>query len=171
MTHAAALAALAAVILLAAPRQAAAQPSDEQSPAAQALGGFSGPGNAGAPGGSSGFGRHGRNGNSSGGSAPGEMPPLKPIVEPRQRLDPGALLCHTEAQLKQHQAAIMARLEGRTAPEPAGCHIVGQITAVAVVEHDGQAVTEVQLAGDEPAVGWTDAVIRDADPLRSPLRN
>jgi hypothetical protein len=99
------------------------------------------------------------------------MPPLKPIVEPRQRLDPGALLCHTEAQLRQHQAAIMARLAGRTAAEPAGCHIVSQTTAVAIVEHDGQAATEVQLAGDEPTVGWTDAVIRDADTLRSPLRN
>ncbi len=170
MKHAATLAALAALTLLAIPRQAAAQPADEQSPAAQALGGFSGPGNAGAPGGSSGFGHHG-NHSASSSSAPSEMPPLKPIVEPRQRLDPGALLCHTEAQLKQHQAAILARLAGRTAPEPAGCHIVGQTTAVAVVEHDGQAVTEVQLAGDEPAIGWTDAVIRDADPLRSPLRD
>jgi hypothetical protein len=170
MNHAAALAALAALTLLAIPRQAAAQPADEQSPAAQALGGFSGPGNAGAPGGSSGFGHHG-NHSASSSSAPSEMPPLKPIVEPRQRLDPGALLCHTEAELKQHQAAILARLAGRTGPEPAGCHIVGQTTAVAVVEHDGQAVTEVQLAGDEPAIGWTDAVIRDADPLRSPLRD
>jgi hypothetical protein len=169
MKRAAALATLATLTLLTTQHKAAAQPADEQSPAAQALGGFSGPGNAGAPGGSSGFGHHGNHSASS--SSAGEMPPLKPIVEPRQRLDPGALLCHTEAELKQHQAAIMARLEGRTAPEPTGCHIVGQTTAVAVVEHDGQAVTEVQLAGDEPAVGWTDAVIRDADPLRSPLRD
>jgi hypothetical protein len=171
MKHAFSLAALATLAVLTAARPAAAQPADEQSPAAQALGGNSSPGNSGAPGGSSGFGHHGGHNGASGSSAPSEMPELKPIVEPRQRLDPGALLCHTEAELKQHQAVIMARLEGRTADEPAGCHIVGHITAVAIVEHDGQAVTEVQLAGDEPAVGWTDAVIRDSDPLHSPLRN
>jgi hypothetical protein len=156
--------------LLAWSGQAAAQA--DQSPAAQALGGDSGPGNVAPPGGSSGFGHRGNHGHQSSDSAsqPGEMPELKPVVEPRQRLDAGALLCQTEAELKQHQAAIMARLAGRTAPEPSGCHIVGETIAVAVVTHDGQAVTQVQMAGDTPMTGWTDAVIRDADPLHSATR-
>ena len=160
---------LLALALLALPATAQAQQSEDQSPAARALGGNSAPGGAGVPGGSSGFGNHGGRGQSAG-SAPGSMPELKPLVEPRQRLDPGALLCHSEDQLKQHQAAIMARLRGRTAPEPAGCHIIGETIAVAVLQRDGQALTQVQLAGDTPQAGWTDSVVRDADPLHSPIR-
>lgn len=152
----------------ASPAAAQAQ-SEDQSPAAQAIGGNSAPGGIGVPGGSSGFGHHRGNSQDTGG-APGEMPELKPLVEPRQRLDPGALLCHTEAQLKQHQAAIMARLQGGTAPEPAGCHIISETIAVAVLHRDGQALTQVQLAGDTPQAGWTDSVVRDSDPLHSPIK-
>ena len=151
-------------------QQAAAQMSGEQSPAARALNGASGPGNAGVPNGSSG--EIGRNSN-AGADVPGggaaDMPALKPVQVPRQRLDAGALLCHTEAQLKQHQAAIMARLAGREAPEAGGCHIVGETIAVSVVSQDGPAAVQVQTAGDTPALGWTDAVIRDSDPMHSPL--
>jgi hypothetical protein len=150
------------ISMAAAPNPLLAQPVD-QSPAAQAIGGGSAPGGSGVPGGSSGNGRHHGNGNSSDtGSAPGEMPYLKPIVEPRQRLDPGALLCHTEAQLKQHQAAVLARLQGRPAQEPSGCHLVGSTTRVGIVLRDGQAVTEVQMAGEAAETGWTDAMIRDS---------
>ena len=161
------LALATALVMLGWSANAGAQSADE-SPAAQALGGNSAPGGSGPPGGSSGFGHHHSQGN--GGSAPGSMPDLKPLVEPRQRLDVGALLCHTEAQLRQHQAAILARLAGRQAQDAPGCHIVGQTEAVAVLTRDGQAATEVQLAGDEPVTGWTDAVIRDSDPLHSPMK-
>jgi hypothetical protein len=146
--------------------------ADDQSPAARALNGDSGPGNAGVPNGSGGdIGRrgHGRS-NAGTDSGPGEMPALKPLVTPRQRLDTGALYCHTEAQLRQHQAAIMARIAGRTAPEPGGCHIVGETIPVSIVQRDGQAATEIQMAGDEPQIAWTDAVIRDSDPMHSPMK-
>jgi hypothetical protein len=159
-----------AVAIIAMPHGAASQQSEDQSPAARALGGDSGPGNVAVPNGSSGeIGRHGRP-SQGGGSAPGEMPALKPVAIPRQRLDAGALFCHTEAALKQHQAAIMARLAGRQAPEPGGCHLVAETVPVAIVMQDGQAATEVRTAGDTPALGWTDAVIRDSDPLHSPMR-
>ena len=162
---------LLGLAFLALPPAAQAQQSDDQSPASQAIGGNSAPGGVGAPGGSSGFGHHGnRSKGQDAESAPGSMPELKPLVEPRQRLDVGALLCHTEDQLKQHQAAIMARLQGRTAPEPGGCHIIGEMIAVAVLHRDGQSLTQVQLAGDTPKTGWTDSVIRDSDPLHSPIR-
>lgn len=154
-------------MLLGAGATARAQSADE-SPAAQALGGNSAPGGSGAPGGSSGFGHRNRPGASQG--APGSMPELKPVETPRQRLDTGALLCHTEAQLRQHQAAIMARLAGRPAQDATGCHIVGETEAVSVLMRDGHAATEVQLAGDDPVTGWTDAVIRDSDPLHSPMK-
>jgi len=145
-----------------------AQPDQPLGAAAQALGGNSAPGGSGIPGGSSGFGPRHKAPQTD--SAPGEMPELKPTIAPAQRLDAGALLCHTEAQLKQHQAAIMARLSGRTAPEPGGCRIVSEMLAVSIVSRDGPAVTQVQLGGDTPELGWTDAVIRDADPVHSPLR-
>ncbi len=151
-------------------QQAAAQMSGSQSPAARALNGASGPGSVAAPNGSSGdIGRNSNPSPESTESGPSEMPALKPVQVPRQRLDAGALLCHTEAQLKQHQAAIMARLAGREAPEPGGCHIVGETVPVAVVSQDGPAAVQVQTAGDTPALGWTDAVIRDSDPMHSPM--
>jgi hypothetical protein len=159
-----------AIAIIAVPRAAAAQQSEDQSPAARALNGDSGPGNVGAPNGASGaFGHHGHADPQGSDSGPTDMPALKPVTIPRQRLDTGALFCHTEAQLKQHQAAIMARLAGRDAPEPGGCHIIGDTTPVSIVAQDGQAVTEVQTAGDTPARGWTDAVIRDSDPMHSPM--
>ncbi len=151
-------------------QRALAQTSESQSPAARALNGASGPGSVAAPNGSSGdIGRNSTPRPESTETGPSEMPALKPVQVPRQRLDAGALLCPTEAQLKQHQAAIMARLAGREAPEPVGCHIVGETVPVAVVSQDGPAAVEVQTAGDTPTLGWTDAVIRDSDPMHSPM--
>ncbi len=162
---------LGAVTIIAMAGNAAAQQSEDQSPAARALNGDSGPGNVAAPNGSSGeIGRHGHRDSQSSESGPADMPALKPVEIPRQRLDAGALFCRTEAALKQHQAAIMARLAGRDAPEAVGCHIIGETVPVAIVAQDGQAVTEVRIAGDTPETGWTDAVIRDSDPLHSPMR-
>ncbi len=148
--------------------KAVAQSTYDQSPAARALGGASQPGGSGPPGGASGFGPRESQGTQS--SPDGPMPELKPTIAPRQRLDVGALLCHTHAQLSQHQAAVMARIAGRQAPEPGGCHIVGQTQAVTVLIRDGQAATEVQFAGETLVTGWTDAVIRDSDPLHGPMK-
>ncbi len=71
------------------------------------------------------------------------------------------MLCGTEAALLQHLAVILARLDGGNAEEPAGCRLVRAMTAVAIVERHGPAVTEVRLPGPPEQVGWTDAVVRD----------
>ncbi len=71
------------------------------------------------------------------------------------------MLCRTEAALLQHQAVILARLDGGNAEEPAGCRLVRAMTAVAVVERHGPAVTEVRLSGPPEQVGWTDAAVHD----------
>jgi hypothetical protein len=104
---------------------------------------------------------------------PADLVPLKPVVQPRQRLDAGALLCHTEAALQQHQAAVVARLSGGTAQEPTGCRFVRDMVAVDVLQRDGPARTEVRLhdasaqggpavaAGASGEVGWTDSMVRD----------
>ena len=88
-----------------------------------------------------------------------DAPTLKP--EPVQRLDPGAMLCSSEAALQQHQAAILARLNGAEVEEPTGCRIVQHGTAVAVLERHGQSHTEVRVPGPPEQVGWTDTMVRN----------
>jgi len=97
--------------------------------------------------------------------APGKGAALIPMVpqpDPRQRLDVGALVCPTEADLQQHEAALEARLDGHDAPEPADCRLVQATTPVTVVDRHGQAATEVRLPGQPEQLAWTDAVVRDA---------
>jgi hypothetical protein len=88
-------------------------------------------------------------------------PPITLKPDPRQRLDAGALLCSTEAQLEQHEAAVTARLDGREALEPSGCRFVRSLTPVDVLDRHGQARTQVRLPGQTEQTGWTDAVVRD----------
>ena len=79
-----------------------------------------------------------------------------------QRLDPGALVCPTEADLQQHEAAVEARLDGHDAAEPPSCRFVHAPIAVTVIDRHGPAATEVQMPGQAGQLGWTDAVVRDA---------
>lgn len=85
----------------------------------------------------------------------------QPKRDPAQRLDAGAVVCRTEADLRQHQAVILARLNGGNAEEAASCRLVHAMTAVAVVERHGSASTEIRLPGSPEQVGWTDAVVHD----------
>jgi hypothetical protein len=87
----------------------------------------------------------------------GEMTP-KLKQEPVQRLEAGALLCKTEADLQQHEAAVQARLNGGEAAEPRGCRLVQAMISVSVVQRHGLNRTEVK-AGDQ--LGWTDTLIRN----------
>jgi hypothetical protein len=136
------LAGLLLCCLLASPAALAQQPDDGDA--------------NGQPGGS---GRH--HGPASHDQDAAKLPQPKP--PPRQRLDAGALLCHTEAQLRQHQAAVVARISGGDAPEPRGCHIVREMVPVSVLERHGSAVTEVRLHTTPEEVGWTDSVVRDLE--------
>jgi hypothetical protein len=138
-------ASLVCVVLLALPGMALAQMS----------GGMGGPGGGGGGGGRHGGGRRQQGGNTG---SQAQLPALKPHPDPTQRLDTGALLCGTEAELKQHQAAVLARLSGGSAPEPTGCHIVQGMVAVSVIGRDGPASTQVRLPD---RVGWTDSIVRD----------
>ncbi len=110
-----------------------------------------------------------RNGGIKGQPPPRPKPVLAPIPQvpdPWQRLDRGAMLCASEADLEQHQAAVSARLDGRTSPEPAGCRIVREMMAVSVLARHGPAKTEVSLpASAGQKTGWTDAPIPKDKPL------
>ena len=112
-------------------------------------------------GGSMGHHGHGNRQQDGAHSAPRRISVPRLQRDPPQRLDVGALVCGTEAELRQHQAAIMARIAGGVAPEPAGCRVVEQMVAVSVVDRDGPARTEVRVHGDTGEVGWTDVRIPD----------
>ena len=106
-------------------------------------------------------GRGGRQSEPARDPAKAEAPLNVPVAAkpPRVRLDPGALLCRTEEDLQDHQAAVAARLDGHPTQEPGGCHRLSAVTGVSVVERHGPARTEVRLPGPAEAVGWTDAVV------------
>jgi hypothetical protein len=90
------------------------------------------------------------------------LPDIRPLPEPIQRLEAGALLCPTEAALRQHQQAILARLSGRTAAEPTGCRLVRDRVAVGIISRHGLAATQVSIPGPPAEVWWTDSPVRDA---------
>jgi hypothetical protein len=133
------------------PTQAMAQAADDTSAASQPpLGGSMGH-----------HGHRNRQQDAGSSSAPTRISVPKLLPDPPQRLDVGALICATEAELRQHQAAIMARIAGGYAPEPAGCRVVEQMVAVSVVDRRGPARTEVRVHGQAGEVGWTDVRIPD----------
>jgi hypothetical protein len=100
-----------------------------------------------------------RGGRRSANTPPADSPMAPKLKrEPIQRLDAGALLCKTEADLQQHVAAVMARLNGQEAREPKDCHLVQTMTPVSVVERHGLDRTQVKF-GDQ--LGWTDTMIRN----------
>ena len=113
-------------------------------------------------------GRHRGRGQHQPDEEPGDAPAAnlpKPSIEPRQRLDAGAVLCGTEDQLRRHQAAIKARLAGQQMGEPVGCHFVPEMVKVSVLSRDGAAATQVQIPGaSSPVNGWTDSMVHDQPP-------
>ena len=139
---------LAGAPLVAAPHRSLAQSAADPGSAGSFAGGH---------GGRHGGGRRQRSGPA--GVPAQDAPQLK--RDPAQRLDAGAVVCRTEADLLQHQAVILARLNGGNAEEAASCRLVRAMTAVAVVERHGLASTEIRLPGSPEQVGWTDAAVHD----------
>ena len=141
------------LVLAGAPLVAVPDASLAQSASNPGIGGSSAGGHGGRHGGS----RRQRSGPA--GAPAQDAPQLK--RDPAQRLDAGAVVCRTEADLLQHQAVILARLNGGNAEEAASCWLVRAMTAVAVVERHGPASTEIRLPGPPEQVGWTDAAVHD----------
>jgi hypothetical protein len=157
MTATSTRAALAAFVCLIF-TEASAQPSDDLGAAGSAL--QDSPEAVGATGAGGHQGRHRRHDREQP-AAIDKPAPLKVKPDPVQRLEQGALLCDTEGELQQHQAAVAARMSGGSAPEPSGCRILSGTTAVTVVERHGLASTEVSLPAPAGRQGCTDSLVHD----------
>ena len=58
--------------------------------------------------------------------------------DPVSRLDAGAVLCPTEVALQQHQAAVVAMLNGQDTSGGRGCRTIRVMTPVTIVTRHGR---------------------------------
>lgn len=91
------------------------------------------------------------------------LPDVKaqPLAWPR--LDPGAVLCRTEADLDK----LGARRNGEPVDGPIDCQIVRTATAISIVERKGPGRAEVKTSDprSDGVTGWTDAWLPDKSPV------
>lgn len=77
-------------------------------------------------------------------------------VDTWPRLDPGAVLCKTEADLQR----LAASRRGESGPRP-NCQLIQTPTAIAIVKRTGLGQTEVSVTDQNGLDGWTDAYLPD----------
>lgn len=84
----------------------------------------------------------------------------QPLAWPR--LDPGAVLCATEADLEK----LAARRSGETVDGAIDCQIIRAATAISIVQRKGPGKAEVKTSNPRTDVvtGWTDAWLPDRAP-------
>lgn len=94
-------------------------------------------------------------------------PKAAPEVWPR--LDPGAVLCRTEADLMR----LAANRHGGPGGGAADCRLISRPTPIQIVERKGPGRTEVRVTGGTGGkagqTGWTDVWL-PVQPPRSPLQ-
>jgi hypothetical protein len=104
--------------------------------------------------------------------APGLMGPKKtpppppasrapPTVWPR--LDPGAVLCHTEDDLDRHASNMTARVSG-IATQTTDCRVISRPTGIQILSRQGPGRTQVKLSTPGDVTGWTDVWLPDKAP-------
>jgi hypothetical protein len=72
------------------------------------------------------------------------------------RLDPGAAICKTQADLLR-----LAEVHRGVAGERPNCQVIQSPTAVSIVRRAGPGQTEVSLTNQNGLDGWTDAYLPD----------
>jgi hypothetical protein len=84
----------------------------------------------------------------------------QPLAWPR--LDPGATLCRTQADLER----LGARRRGEPVDGPVDCQIIRAATAISIVGRNGPGRTEVKTSDPKvPSLsGWTDAWLPEKGP-------
>jgi hypothetical protein len=86
--------------------------------------------------------------------------PVRPRVDVWPRLDPGAVLCKSEADL----SLLAASRRGAPVDRP-NCRLIHSPTAIQIEKRDGPGRTQVSLTGEDGQDGWTDAWLPDRAPL------
>jgi hypothetical protein len=81
----------------------------------------------------------------------------RPVAWPR--LDAGAVLCRSEADL--HRLGL--RRSGERVDGPIDCQIIRSTTGIAIVQRKGPGSTEVKTS-DPATIGWTDAWLPETAP-------
>lgn len=91
------------------------------------------------------------------------LPDVKAQLLAWPRLDPGAVLCRSEADLNR----LGLRRAGESVDGPIDCQIIRAATGVSIVQRKGPGKTEV-TTGDAKtqASGWTDAWLPEKAPAK-----
>jgi hypothetical protein len=90
------------------------------------------------------------------------LPDVKPAPLAWPRLDPGAPICRTEADV----ARLAARRQGENPGAPADCRAVSVPTAVTILQRKGPGLTQVRVTEASQVVGWTDVWLPEKAPVR-----
>jgi hypothetical protein len=84
---------------------------------------------------------------------------VRPRADTWPRLDPGAALCKTEADLLR-LAAIRRGEQG----ERPNCQLIRAATAIQILKRVGPGRTQVTVTGEQGQEGWTDAWLPERAP-------
>lgn len=85
--------------------------------------------------------------------------PAPPMAWPR--LDAGAVLCRTEADLDR----LAARHSGEEDDGPVDCQVIRNMTAITILQRRGPGKAEVKTtSGQVGTVGWTNAFLPEKAP-------
>jgi hypothetical protein len=104
--------------------------------------------------------------------APGFLPKKTPPPAPSTtrappavwpRLDPGAVLCHTEDDLDRHASNMTARVSG-SVTQSTDCRIIARPTGIQILSRQGPGRTQVKLSTPGDETGWTDVWL----PVKAP---
>lgn len=91
------------------------------------------------------------------------LPDVKAQAQAWPRLDPGAVLCRSEADLSR----LGMRRAGDPVDGPIDCQVIRAATGIAIVQRKGPGRTEVTASDAKvPASGWTDAWLPEKAPAK-----
>lgn len=93
---------------------------------------------------------------------PKQAPPITIKSPTWPRLDRGAVLCRTQADLRR----LAERRRGQTT-DAVDCQVIRDATPISILRREGAGMTEVRTANPSAGgEGWTDAWLPDRPPVR-----
>lgn len=92
------------------------------------------------------------------------LPDVKTTPLAWPRLDPGAVICRSEADLSR----LVARRRGEPVEGPVDCQIVHTATGIAIIQRKPPGMTQVTTTNSSAGgTGWTDVWLPDKAPARA----